>query len=375
MARVKLSEVAREHKETLSSDKVNLRSVGLEHLISEEIRLKLWNENQSNTFSKVFRTGHILFGRRRAYLKKAAIASFDGFCSGDIIVIEAIKDKIISELLPFIIQNDDLFNYAMSKSAGSLSPRVKWSQLKEYEFNLPTLSEQKHLSKLLWAANDVKEAYQKLIGLTDELVKALFIEMFGSLNNKEGLFETVTLGEISKIISGGTPTRKQPKFFKGTIPWITTAALGALFIGHYNAMEYITREAIENSATKLIPANSLLFGIRVGVGKSSINTVDMCTNQDIMAITDIDVTRYDLIYIKKILEFNLDYFDSLKRGTTIKGITAETLKRIKIPLAPISDQKNFADMVVQSDKLRKDLYETLAALNGYVIGLMQTSLK
>ena len=134
----------------------------------------------SNTFTKLFKKGHILFGRRRAYQKKASVAEFEGKCSGDITVIEAKEGVINKDLLPFIIQNDEFFDFAVSKSAGSLSPRVKWSHLKEYEFALPDREEQDKLAELLWAIEENIEAYDNLILTTEELIKGKFIKMFGS---------------------------------------------------------------------------------------------------------------------------------------------------------------------------------------------------
>ncbi len=175
MSKVRLGEVAHEHKETYKGNKEGYPIVGLEHLDSSIINLSRWDENTENTFTKRFRKGNVLFGRRRAYLKKAAVAPFDGICSGDITVIEANESKIIPELLPFVIQNDDFFKYAVEKSAGSLSPRVKWEHLKDYEFKLPSLEEQVILSKLLWCIEDTKKSYNSLLKQTDELVKSQFI--------------------------------------------------------------------------------------------------------------------------------------------------------------------------------------------------------
>ena len=175
MSKVLLGDVARERKETCKGSKAGYPIVGLEHLTPEEITLTVWDEDTDNTFTKMFRKGDVLFGRRRAYLKKAAVAPFDGICSGDITVIEAIPEKLLPELLPFIIQNDSLFDYAVGKSAGSLSPRVKWEHLKNYEFELPSMDKQRELAKLLWAMDDTRKAYRKLIQMTDELVKSQFI--------------------------------------------------------------------------------------------------------------------------------------------------------------------------------------------------------
>lgn len=173
MAKTKLGNIAREYKSTVRSADA-LPSVGLEHLIPGEIELTQWSEDANNTFTKNFRKGQVLFGRRRAYLKKAAVAPFDGICSGDITVIEAIPGKILPDLLPFIIQNDQLFDYAVEKSAGSLSPRVKWEHLKNYEFELPEIEQQQALVDLLWAMVRSKKAYRNLLNQTDELVKSQF---------------------------------------------------------------------------------------------------------------------------------------------------------------------------------------------------------
>ena len=131
----------------------------------------------------MFREGNVLFGRRRAYLKKAAVAPFDGICSGDITVIEANPERILPELLPFIIQNDSLFDFAVGKSAGSLSPRVKWENLQNFEFELPDMNRQKELADLLWAIDATKKSYQKLILATDELVKSQFIGPQSHINS------------------------------------------------------------------------------------------------------------------------------------------------------------------------------------------------
>lgn len=156
---MKLGEIARESRETFKGDKTGIPIVGLEHLIPQELTFSNHDVDTDNTFSKFFHKGQILFGRRRAYLKKAAVAEFDGICSRDITVIEAIPGKVEKDLLPFIIQNDALFDYAVSRSLGGLSPRVKWEELADYEFDLPPLEEQKVLADKLWAAYRLKEGY------------------------------------------------------------------------------------------------------------------------------------------------------------------------------------------------------------------------
>lgn len=201
MPRVKLGDVAREYKATLKQTK-GLPVVGLEHITPGELQLEHWDQDVETTFSKGFKKGQVLFGRRRAYLKKAAVAPFDGVCSGDITVIEAIPGKILPNLLPFVIQNDLLFDFAIGQSAGSLSPRVKWEKLRNYEFNLPEYEQQEAMVELLQAAYAAKRAYQKQMEATDELVKSQFLEMFGALDSNEKGWKKEPLKKHAEVLVG-----------------------------------------------------------------------------------------------------------------------------------------------------------------------------
>lgn len=361
MSRVHLGDVAIEHKETCKEDKSMYPIVGLEHLTPEQITLQNWDLNTENTFTKVFRKGNILFGRRRAYLKKAAVAPFDGICSGDITVIEAKEDKIIPELLPFVIQNDDLFDFAVGKSAGSLSPRVKWTHLQNYEFELPTKEKQRELAKVLWAIEDTRKSYQELIKRIDELVKSQFIELFGLLP-EQFKHDTVELGSIADMVSGGTPSSKHPEYYGDRYPFVTTPCLGNNYISEEDAVNWLSESGVQHSSTHIIPPYSVMYGSRVGVGKSSINTCEMCTNQDILSFYNIDTSRYDLLFIKKVMDQYFDYIDTQKRGATIKGVPSDVVKAIRIPIVPIEEQRAFAKFTEQSDKSKFELNRALDEL-------------
>ena len=175
---MKLKDIVRESRETYKGDMSGIPVVGLEHLIPKEICFSEYEMCSDKTFTKAFHKGQVLFGRRRAYQKKAAVAHVDGVCSGDIMVLEAIPGKAEPSLLPFIIQNDRFFDYAIQHSEGGLSPRVKWNAIANYEFDLPSIEEQKVLADKLWAAYKVKESYRQLLSTTDEMLKAKFQEMF-----------------------------------------------------------------------------------------------------------------------------------------------------------------------------------------------------
>jgi type I restriction enzyme S subunit len=224
------------------------------------------------------------------------------------------------------------------------------SFIKETEINLPPLETQKYIAKILDTTAELLALHKQQLKELDNLTKSVFYDMFGDPVTNEKGWEVKKLGDVGELKSGGTPSRSNPKFFKGEIPWITTVALGKTFIDESDAVEFITEEAINNSATKLIKENSLLFGTRVGVGKISINKVPMCTNQDIVAIVNVRVDLLNKVYLLKIIHAYSDYFNMHKRGATIQGIKSETLNSINIPLPLLTLQNQFAAIVTKIEE-------------------------
>jgi len=189
---VKLGDVVAEPKEiakNLQEEEID-KVVGLEHIDSEDVHLRRFaGLESSTTFTKKFREGDILFGRRRAYLKKAAQAPFSGICSGDITVMRA-KKGILPELLPFVICNDKFFDYAVKHSAGGLSPRVKFKDLANYEFLLPSKEQQAQLADLLWAMDELNEKEQLLFSKFIQYKEVKLEQLLKGINGNDILHKT-----------------------------------------------------------------------------------------------------------------------------------------------------------------------------------------
>ena len=147
------------------------------------------------------------------------------------------------------------------------------------------------------------------------------------------------LGNICRFQSGGTPSKGNPSYYQGNIPWITTVSLTGGVIGETDAVEFITEQAIKESAAKIVPTNSIMVGTRVGVGKVAVNSVPMSTSQDIISLLDIDETIWDKEYLCKFISANSAYLNSQARGATIKGIKIDTLASLEVPELPINQQR------------------------------------
>ena len=365
MSKVKLGDVAIEHKETCGGSKDGYPIVGLEHLTPEEVTLTAWDEDSDNTFTKVFRKGNVLFGRRRAYLRKAAVAPFDGICSGDITVIEAIPDRILPELLPFIIQNDGLFNFAVGKSAGSLSPRVKWEHLKNYEFELPSMDRQRELAELLWAMDTTKKSYQKLIAATDELVKSQFIDMFGDpVTNTQGR-EVRPFKDFMLDIRYGT---SQPPTFNefGEFKFIRATNIKAGRITENGMLRISGDEAAKIEKCRL-------NGNEIIIVRSGANTGDTCVvtdeyrdqyaGYDIIITLNLEIANP--VFFNELM--NTHYMQAIIKPLTVRAaqphINSEQVQNLPMLVVPLQEQEQFAAFVRQSDKSKFELEQALAELN------------
>lgn len=137
--------------------------VGLEHLETACLHIRRSGKGSDVIGTKLrFRKGDIIFGRRRAYQRKVAIAEVDGICSAHAMVVRAKPDKVLPELLPFLMMSDKFMNRAVEISIGSLSPTINWTTLKLEEFDLPPIEQQQRIAALLWTIDQAMESMRSL---------------------------------------------------------------------------------------------------------------------------------------------------------------------------------------------------------------------
>ena len=123
--------------------------VGLEHLDADNLRIERTGtpDDVIGTKLKIYK-GDIIFGKRRAYLRKVAVSHFDGIASAHSMILRANEKNIEKEFLPYFMQSDTFMNRAVQISEGSLSPTIKSKTLAQQEFTLPKKEKQKELNKL-----------------------------------------------------------------------------------------------------------------------------------------------------------------------------------------------------------------------------------
>ena len=371
--KVSFGAVAKECRETLK-DTTGQRIVGLEHLEPEDLALEHWSESADNTFTKAFHKGQLLFGRRRAYLKKAAVASFDGICSGDITVIEPIPGKLDPELLPFVVQNDRFFDFAVGGSAGSLSPRVKWEHLADYEFTLPPLEEQKKLAEALWAMERTKRAYKKLLTETDHLVEARFVEMFGDPVKNSLNYPTkklASLGELNRGVSKARP-RNTPDLLDGPYPLVQTGEVSnaELYITTYNA----TYSEKGLAQSRMWKTGTLCITIAANIAQTGILSFDACFPDSVVGFVP-DATATNAIFVHFWFGFFQKILESQAPQVAQKNINLKILSDLDVINPPLALQREFAAFVGEAEKAKAALKESLAAITAAQKALMNGAFK
>ena len=286
------------------------------------------------------------------------------------------NNKINSKFLLLFL----LYNYKYkglhkfyNKTTGIQNLQVS-NLIKNTYVPLPETNIQSIIVEILDKIKSMIKKREKQILLFDELIKSRFIEMFGDPIKNEKGWKTEEIMKVCSLKSGGTPSKKNVEYFNGDIPWITTKTLSKKTIAKVDVNDFITQEGVTKSSTKIIPKNSLLLGIRVGVGKLSINKIDMCTNQDIVSLVGLEKS-FNINFIYEQLRKYEPYLKKYERGATIKGINTEMVKNIKIIIPPLSLQNEFAEFVTKIDKLKFEAEKSLKEMENLYESLMQKFFK
>ncbi|MDM1549456.1 restriction endonuclease subunit S [Empedobacter falsenii] len=274
---------------------------------------------------------------------------------------------ILNENIDFVLNY--LIKYNLNKLVfGSGQPLITGGILKKIDIKLPSIEEQQKIADYLSTIDKkltlLEEKKTELSRFKKAMMQKLFsqeIRFKDENGNDFSDWEEKRLGEVTKIIGGGTPDTNNINYWKGTIPWISSSDIIENNIHNVNITRYINLEALNNSATKLIPKGSLLIVSRVGVGKLAIAKEDICTSQDFSNLIIKEEKINDQFLAYQFLN-NRKIFYKISQGTSIKGFTSDDLKSIKINLPSLPEQQKIANFLSEIDesidKVNEQIKET-----------------
>ena len=354
MAKYRFDQIAinsTEKKKPVEEDRFTY--LGLEHLDSGSLKVTRFGTDVAPIGEKlVMRKGDVLFGKRRAYQKKVAIAPFDGIFSAHGMVLRPKKDVVDRDFFPLFISSDYFLDAAIKISVGSLSPTINWRDLKELEFELPDLETQKRLAAVLWAMNETMDSYKALISATDELVKSQFMEQFVI----EAPYERTRLGDHISQIRGVSykPADLRPSLSEESVLLLRANNIGAGRINH-DEVQYVAKEKV--STVQLIRAGDILMCASSGslehVGKAAI-CLPSIEGETFGAFCKLIRPKGDLLpeYIAAYFETDeyREIIMQLACGSNINNLKAEHIDELQIPTPPAEVQEAFVSFLRQSDK-------------------------
>ena len=353
--RISLGEVCRNVNETIRNPAESdiERYIGLEHIEPGNLHILTWGSvSDGTTFTKRFTAGQVLFGKRRAYQKKSAVADFDGICSGDILVLEANEKVIDKNLFPFLISSDRFFDYAVQTSAGSLSPRTKFQDLAKFEFFLPPREQQAKLAELLWAADEVCENYFELSKKTKFALRVLLQDAFDKPESFFYDYKTVKLSECCMLQTGLAKGKKYlPNEKTKNVPYLRVANVQD---GHLDLNEIKEIEVREKDINRFLLRHGDVLITEGGdfdkVGRGTIweGQIDPCLHQNHLFSLrpQKEILNSQFIAFQTMSEYGKNYFlKCAKKTSNLASINSSQVKDFPLILPSISEQNELVAKV------------------------------
>lgn len=325
------------------------RFVGLEHFASGDLKIREWGRTDNLTSSaKAFNKGDILFARRNAYLRRASQVDFEGCCSGDAFVIREDHRRVVPGYLSIIMNTDALWDFANANAAGTMSKRVKWRDLENYQFFLPPIDQQQDLMFLIQSCEKAIEqsinTIEKLSLFKKTLFKSFIFEevehdeTFGRYRSKHPVSP---LGKVMREVQYGISESLSDS---GSVPVLRMNNLkgGEL---HLEELKYLTPKSDELRKF-ILNKGDLLFNRTNSydlVGKVSIFNEDerysfasylirLVVKEEVLLPEYLNVYLNSSIGMAKIRKYRTP-------GVSQSNINASNLKRVPIPVPTLDEQK------------------------------------
>lgn len=359
--RVRLGDVVHQSKDKVDpADGTIDRYIAGEHMDTGELRITRWGDVGDGylgpAFHRRFRSGQILYGSRRTYLRKVAVADFDGVCANTTFVLEPQDEGVLSpDFLPFVMSAERFHEFAIAASRGSVNPYVNWSDIARYDFDLPPLDEQHRIADLLWALERHREAKQSMRELVLDTHRAWLDSTIKSLDahHHRTLGELISHGTIRLLTGPFGSTLSAKEFVEGGVPVIHPSHIrdGRATVDPESTLP---EERAKSLARWQVAEGDIVLMRKGDVGRSAIITADQVgwvISSDCISIR----LHAGASLVPEFLRLALAAPSAMRMllrnapGTTMPGINERSLQSITVPALSRQEQEL---VVSESGRLR-----------------------
>ena len=213
-------------------------------------------------------------------------------------------------------------------------------QIKELQIPLPPLSEQRRIVEILDQADALRRKQAEAAAKADRILPALFIKMFGDPATNPMGWEIGNIGNLAKVQTGGTPSRKNESFYGGSISWVKTTEVNNNVI--YSTEEHLTESGLTSSNCKIFPIGTIIvamYGQGITRGRSAKLGIEAATNQACAAI--LPGEKFVPDYLWEFLKMSYKRLRDLGRGGNQPNLNLDIVKNFNVFIPPIEMQKKF----------------------------------
>jgi type I restriction enzyme S subunit len=272
--------------------------------------------------------------------------------------------------IPYLYYFLELYVEELRKqSIGGVIKYIKLGNLTDAIIELPSIEKQKEIVNILNKSRKIVESKNVILQSYDQLIKSRFVEMFEYIDLRKNQNNWVKLGDITKIVTGTTPSTNDESNWGREHLWITPAELDDSSFYVYNTERKLTDKGMKSKSLNKMPINTVLLSTRAPIGKTAIVGSSMACNQGFKNFVCKDTL--DPIYLFILLKYNKEYLNSIGSGTTFKEISKTAVSNIEIPVPNIELQNKFAEFVKQVDKLKFVVQKSLNETQELFDSLMQ----
>jgi len=353
--RVRFGDVVKQMKVQVDPEADGVeRYVAGEHMETENVHIRKWGTVGDGylgpAFIRGFRKGQVLYGSRRTYLKKVAVAEWDGVTANTTFVIEAVEGKLLQELLPWIMLSERFTKHSVQESKGSTNPYINFPDIAKYEFDLPPLDQQRRIAEILWAVDEKLQRSIDVRRVTEQAQASFSFSVWSDSKLKR-----IPLAGLCIKVQDGT--HFSPKSTMGTFRYLTSKNIRDGYLDLTNC-GYISEEEHKGIYRRADVRKGDVVLTKDGANTGNCTLFDL--EEEVSLLSSVAFIRtnpekLDALYLSAYLRsaFGWNYIRQNMKGSAITRITLEQIRDIPIPALQLPKQRIVSKRMMEFELLKK----------------------